>query len=364
MAEVATSEYVLSTESKLKAFVRTVLEKTGVDSDAAQTVADVLVTSDLRGIESHGVARLESYYVSRIRNGKLKANPNYEIVRETETSVLFDADNGLGHPVGKMAMEKVIEKAAKHGAAFGAVRNSNHFGIAGYYAMLALPHDMIGLASTNSVRYGAPTFGKDIMLGTNPLAYAIPAGKEPPFVLDFATTTVPRGKLEVYQRKEKDLNPGWAIDSQGHPTLKAAEALQGALLPLGGFGVDNGGHKGYGLGLLVDILCGVLSGGAFGNSLPLPSSGAQPGAISHWFGAFRVDGFRDIAEFKRDMDKELGDFKESARVPGQDRIYVAGEIEHEKTIYNREHGVPVHHKVWDGLKKLAGELEIPFDLGR
>lgn len=364
MAEVATSEYVLSTESKLKAFVRTVLEKTGVDSNAAQTVADVLVTSDLRGIESHGVARLESYYVSRIRNGKLKANPNYEIVRETETSVLFDADNGLGHPVGKMAMEKVIEKAAKHGAAFGAVRNSNHFGIAGYYAMLALPHDMIGLASTNSVRYGAPTFGKDIMLGTNPLAYAIPAGKEPPFVLDFATTTVPRGKLEVYQRKEKDLNPGWAIDSQGHPTLKAAEALQGALLPLGGFGVDNGGHKGYGLGLLVDILCGVLSGGAFGNSLPLPSSGAQPGAISHWFGAFRVDGFRDIAEFKRDMDKELGDFKESARVPGQDRIYVAGEIEHEKTIYNREHGVPVHHKVWDGLKKLAGELEIPFDLGR
>lgn len=364
MSQVATGEYVLSTEAKLKAFVRTVLEKSGVDAGAAQTVADVLVASDLRGIESHGVARLESYYVSRIRSGKLKANPNYEIVRETETSVLLDADNGLGHPAGKLTMEKVIEKAAKHGAAFGAVRNSNHFGIAGYYAMLALPHDMIGMASTNSVRYGAPTFGKDIMLGTNPLAYAIPAGKEPPFVLDFATTTVPRGKLEVYQRKEKDLNPGWAIDAQGHPTLKAPEALQGALLPLGGFGVDNGGHKGFGLGMLVDILCGVLSGGAFGNALPLPSSGAQPGAISHWFGAFRIDGFRDVADFKRDMDRELRDFKDSAKAPGQDRIYVAGEIEHEKTEYHREYGVPVHHKVWEGLKKLADELQIPFGLER
>ncbi|MDP9018141.1 MAG: Ldh family oxidoreductase [Candidatus Eremiobacteraeota bacterium] len=364
MAEVATNEYALSTEPKLKDFVCTVLQNVGVDAHAAQTVADVLVAADLRGIESHGVARLESYYVSRIRDGKLKANPNYEIVRETETSVLYDADNGLGHPVGKMAMEKVIEKATQHGAAFGAVRNSNHYGIAGYYAMLALPHNMIGLASTNSVRYGAPTYGKDIMLGTNPLAYAIPTQNEPAFVLDFATTTVLRGKLEVYQRKEKDLNPGWAIDAQGHPTNSPAEALKGALLPLGGFGVDNGGHKGFGLGLLVDILCGVLSGGAFGNSLPLPSSGPQPGAISHWFGAFRVDGFRDVDDFKRDMDKELRDFKDSTKAPGAERIYVAGEIEHEKTNYHREHGVPVHHKVWATLQKLSGELGIPFQLER
>ena len=360
MAEVATNEYVLSAEGELKTFVRTVLEKVGVEAGAAQTVADVLVAADLRGIESHGVARLESYYVSRIRAGKLKAHPNYEIVRETETSVLYDADNGLGHPVGKLAMEKVIEKAGKHGAAFGAVRNSNHYGIAGYYAMLALPHDMIGMASTNSVRYGAPTYGKDIMLGTNPLAYAIPTDKEPAFVLDFATTTVPRGKLEVYQRKDKALNPGWAIDAEGHPTLAAPEALKGALLPLGGHGVDNGGHKGYGLGMLVDILCGVLSGGAFGNTLPLPSSGPQPGAISHWFGAFRVDGFRDADAFRRDMDKELRDFKDSAKAPGQVRIYVAGEIEYEKTLYNRKHGVPVHHKVWDGLQKLGSELGIPL----
>ncbi|MDQ6932875.1 MAG: Ldh family oxidoreductase [Candidatus Eremiobacteraeota bacterium] len=364
MANVATSEYELTTELKLKNFVSAVLQTVGVAPSQAATVAEVLVAADLRGIESHGVARLDSYYVSRIRAEKLTARPRYEVVRETDTSIVYDADNGLGHPVSKLVMEEVIRKAGKHGAAFGAVRNSNHFGIAGYYAMLALEHDMIGLASTNSVRYAAPTYGKDIMLGTNPLAFAIPTAREPAFVLDFATTTVPRGKLEVYQRKGKSLIPGWAIDAHGQPTTSASQALQGALLPLGGYGVENGGHKGFGLGLLVDIFCGVLAGGAFGNSLPLPNSAPQLGAISHWFGAFRVDGFREVADFKRDMDRELRDFRTSAKAPGQDRIYVAGEIEYEKTEYHRLNGVPVHAKVWDGLKRLSSEVGVPFDLAQ
>ena len=364
MAESATTaEYQLSTEDKLKAFVAAVLEKVGVAAEHARVVGDVLVAADMRGIESHGVARLESYYVGRIRKNKLKPVPGYAIVRETDTSVLYDADNGLGHPVGKLAMQKVIQKAREHGAAFGAVRNSNHYGIAGYYAMMALEHDMIGMASTNSVRYGAPTFGKDVMLGTNPLAYAIPAGKEPAFVLDFATTTVPKGKLEVYKRKGLPLKDGWAIDAQGNMTTDPDEALRGALLPLGGFGIDHGGHKGYGLGLLVDILCGVLSGGNFGSGLPLVAD-TMEGAISHWFGAFRVDAFRDAEQFKADMDRELRAFKDSHKVPGQERIFVAGEPEHEKTLYHRENGVPVHAKVWDGLQKLAGELGLPFELAR
>ena len=361
MADVATTEYQLASETKLKAFVARVLEELGVDRTSAGVVGDVLLAADLRGIESHGVARLNSYYVSRIRGGHMKAKPNYEIVRETETTVLYDADNGLGHPVAKLAMDSVIAKAAKHGSAFGAVRNSNHYGIAGYYAMLALEHDMIGMSSTNSVKYGAPTFGRDVMLGTNPLAFAIPAGKEPAFVLDFATTTVPKGKLEVYKRKGLPLKPGWAIDENGKVTDDPDAALRGALLPLGGFGTDNSGHKGYGLGLLVDILCGVLSGGAFGPSLPHVTD-TMEGAISHWFGAFRVDAFRDIQQFKADMDKELRFFKDSQRAAGQDRIYVAGEIEFEKTLYNREHGTPVHVKVWDELQKLGQELGIPFDL--
>lgn len=361
MADTAATEYQLSTEPKLKHLIVEILDKVGVARARAEVVADVLIAADERGIESHGVARLNSYYVSRIRSGALNPKPNYEIVRETETTVLYDADNGLGHPVGKLAMEKVIEKAAKHGSAFGAVRNSNHFGIAGYYAMLALEHDMIGMASTNSVKYGAPTFGRDVMLGTNPLAFAIPAGEEPPFVLDFATTTVPKGKLEVYKRKGLPLKEGWAIDENGHATTDPDAALRGALLPLGGFGTDHSGHKGYGLGLLVDILCGVLSGGAFGPTLPVVTETKQ-GAISHWFGAFRVDAFRDVDAFKADMDRELRYFKESQRVPGQDRIYVAGEIEYEKTLAARKNGVPVHTKVWDDLQKLSGELNIPFDL--
>jgi LDH2 family malate/lactate/ureidoglycolate dehydrogenase len=362
MADVITTEYRLATEPALKSFVSTVLTEVGVTPEDAAIVADVLVAADLRGVESHGVARLESYYVSRIRAGQLEAKPDVQTVRETPTSLLVDAGNGLGHPTAKRTMERILKKADESGAAFGAVRNSNHYGIAGYYAMLALDRDTIGIASTNSVRYGAPTFGKDVLLGTNPLAFAIPAKNEPAFVLDFATTTVPKGKLEVYNRKEKKLNPGWAIDAGGNETLDPQVALKGALLPLGGYGVDNGGHKGYGLGLLVDILCGVLSGGAFGNDLPLPSDPPLPGKISHFFAAFKIDGFRDPEQFKADMDTELRAFKDSAKAPGHDRIYVAGEIEHEKTLYNREHGVPVHVKVWDGLEKLAGELGIPFDV--
>jgi L-2-hydroxycarboxylate dehydrogenase (NAD+) len=364
VADAVTTEYRLCGAENLKRLVAAALTKVGVNDRDAATVADVLVAADLRGIESHGVARLVSYYVDRIRKGTLDPRPKTRVVRETATSILIDAGNGLGHPVGVMAMHRVIDKAREHGAAFGAVRNSNHFGIAGYYAMLALDHDMIGMASTNSVRYAAPTFGKDIMLGTNPLAFAIPADREPAFVLDFATTTVPKGKLEVYQRKEKPLAEGWAIDAAGNPTTDPTTALAGALLPLGGFGVEHGGHKGYGLGLLVDILCAVLSGGRFGGELPTGSGPAMPGAISHWFGAFRIDGFRDVAEFKRDMDRELRDFKDSARAPGEDRIYVAGEIEWEKTRLHREQGVPVHVKVWSQLQQLAQELEIPFDLER
>jgi L-2-hydroxycarboxylate dehydrogenase (NAD+) len=321
-----------------------------------------LASSDLRGIESHGAARLESYYVSRFRSAVLNPRPNVRTLKDTPSSLSVDGDNGLGHPVAYRAMQSVIEKAKSNGSAFATVRNSNHFGIAGFYAMMALEHDMIGIASTNSVRYGAPTFGRSIMLGTNPLAFAIPSASEPHFVFDFATTTVPRGKLEVYKRKEQQLQDGWAIDSDGHPTNDPDAALKGALLPLGGFGTEHGGHKGYGLGLLVDLLCGVLAGGAFADSLPLPSSGPQGGAISHFFGAIRIDGFRDAAEFKRDVQSALTQFKESAKAPNCERIYVAGEIEHEKTIAYRASGIPIHKKVWTTLEALAREFSVPFTL--
>jgi LDH2 family malate/lactate/ureidoglycolate dehydrogenase len=201
------------------------------------------------------------------------------------------------------------------------------------------------------------------VLGTNPFAFAVPAGNEPAFVLDFATTTVPKGKLEVMKRKQKKLEPGWAIDADGNMTYDPDEALRGALLPLGGFGTEGGGHKGFGMGLLADILCGVLSGGCFGPTLPFADE-TKEGAISHWFGAFRVDGFRDVDEFKADMDAELRYFKESSAARGAQRIMVAGEPEILKAAYHRQYGVPVHAKVWDGLQRLASELDIPFDLAR
>ena len=358
-----TATYQLTTEDKLEHFIVEVLERSGVARAHAEVVADVLAAADLRGIESHGVARLESYYVGRIRSGHLKPRPNYSIVRETPTSIVYDADNGLGHPVSKMAMETVIAKAREFGAAFGAVRNSNHYGIAGYYAMMALEHDMIGMSSTNSVKYAAATFGREVVLGTNPFAFAVPAGNEPAFVLDFATTTVPKGKLEVHKRKQKKLEPGWAIDADGNMTYDPDEALRGALLPLGGFGTEGGGHKGFGMGLLADILCGVLSGGCFGPTLPFADE-TKEGAISHWFGAFRIDGFRDVDEFKSDMDVDLRYFKESSAARGAQRIMVAGEPEILKAAYHRQYGIPVHGKVWDGLRRLASELDIPFDIAR
>jgi LDH2 family malate/lactate/ureidoglycolate dehydrogenase len=355
--------YRRTSDVRLTAFVVRALTATGVSADDAATVAEILVAADMRGVESHGVARLASFYVDRLRAGTTATTPSVTVERETPTSIVFDAGNGLGHPVARRAMLATIEKARTAGVAFGAVKNSNHFGIAGYYAMLALEHDMIGIAATNSVRYAAPTFGREIMTGTNPWAYAVPAAREPAFVLDFATTTVPRGKLEVYERKEKPLGAGWAIDASGVQTLDASAALGGALLPLGGFGIDNGGHKGYGLGVLVDIMCAVLSGGAFGRNLPLPNDPPQPGKISHFFGAIRIDGFRDVDAFKTDLDRELRAFKDSRKAQGVERIYVAGEIEYEKTLDARATGVPIHPKVWAGLETLARDLAIPFELG-
>jgi len=363
MADVVTAEYRLAGEAGLTRFVTAVLENVGVAPDDAAITADVLVQADLRGIESHGVARLESYYVSRLRAGTMHAAPVVTTLRETSTSLAVDAGNGLGHPVAKRTMQRVIDKARTMGSAFATVRNSNHYGIAGAYAMMALEHDMIGIASTNTVRLAVPTFGRDVLLGTNPLAFAIPAQDEPPFVLDFATTVVPRGKLQVYDRKHLPLHDGWAVDADGNQTNDPQAALRGALLPLGGYGTDNGGHKGYGLGLLVEIMCGVLAGGAFG--LDLPTTGDErSGAFSHFFAAFTIEGFRDPAHFRADMDVELRSFKESQKARGEDRIYVAGEIEHERTLHNRANGIPIHLAVWTGLERLASALDVPFDVAK
>ncbi|HZO95131.1 MAG TPA: Ldh family oxidoreductase [Candidatus Baltobacteraceae bacterium] len=346
-------------EWELFAFVERALRAVGVDEAQARIVADVLVAADRRGIESHGVARLRWFYVDRIRNGRISAAPAYTILRQTPASMLLDAGNGLGHPASHRAMTSAIERAHDNGIAFTAVRNSNHFGIAGYYAMMALEHDMIGICTTDSAHFAAPTFGRTKMQGTNPFAFAVPAGEEPPFVLDFATTTVTYGKLEVYERKALALEDGWAVDEDGRPTNDPSARHHGALLPLGGYGTDNGGHKGYGLGVLAEILTGVLAAGWFGSALTLVESPDAPSGItSHFFGAIRIGALRDVDEFKLEMDRELRTFKKSNPAPGCDRVYVAGEIEHENEIAYRRDGIPVLQSVADDLDALADELGI------
>ena len=346
-------------EQDLRAFVESALTCVGVDEPQARIAADVLVAADRRGIESHGVARLRWFYVDRIRNGRIAARPRYEVVRERATSLLLDAGNGLGHPASHFAMSRTIEKARESGIAFAAVRNSNHYGIAGYYAMMALEHDMIGICTTDSAHFAVPTFGATKMQGTNPFAFAIPANQEPAFVLDFATTTVTYGKLEVYERKALALKPGWAVDAHGKATNDPTVRHSGSLLPLGGFGTENGGHKGYGLGALAEILSGVLAAGWFGAELTLHESPDAPSGItSHFFGAIRIDALRDADEFKREMDRELRTFKRSTPAPGQTRVYVAGEIEHENEIAFRRDGIPLIAPVIDDLDRLADELRI------
>jgi L-2-hydroxycarboxylate dehydrogenase (NAD+) len=340
-------------------FIREVLATVGVGDDDARDVADVLLAADLRGIESHGIARLRHFYFDRITRGAIDPVAKPTIVRETPTSLAFDAHNGLGHPPAKAAMAQTIAKARANGLAFTTVRNSNHFGIAGYYAMMALEHDVIGIASTDSIHYGAPTFGSQKKFGTNPFAFAIPAGDEPPFVLDFATTAVTFGKLEVYARMGKRLLPGWAVDVHGAPTDDPAQASPaGALLPLGGFGTASGGHKGFGLGLMCEILCGVLAGAAFGPELSISDATSGGGHVGHFFGALRIDAIRDLAGFKADMDRELRAFRTSAPSAGHDRVRVAGDPERENEFVNRRDGVPHLPKVWEVVDGLAAEFGI------
>ena len=337
----------------LRAFVARALEAIGVAPDDAALVGEVLVASDVRGIESHGVARLEGFYVDRIRDGRVDGGAVATVVRESPTTLAMDAHNGLGHPVSVRTMRRTIEKAREVGCAVATVRNSNHFGIAGYYAMQALEHDCIGIASTNTWRLAVPTGGRDLMLGTNPFAYAIPALGDDAFVLDMATTTVARGKLEIAKRLGKKLLPGWAVDRAGAMTTDPDAGLDGAVLPLGGFGTTGGGHKGYGLGLLSDILCGVLGGGVIVPDMP-PKGDMPAGAFaSHFFAAIRIDAFRDLAAFEADVSAELATFRESAPAPGYERVLVAGDPEKTKTDLQLREGVGLDPVVVASLARVA-----------
>ena len=354
----------------LRDFCVQVFGKMGVAEEDARITADVLVQANLRGIDSHGVARL-ARYVNGLRDGVMVAQPDERVVTETPTTVTLEAGAGLGQPVSFRAMNMAIEKARQYGSGFATVRNSNHYGIAGYYAMMALDQDMIGFSTTNAAVLVVPTFGRDAMYGTNPIALAVPAGEERPFVMDMATSTVPRGKLEVYDRQEKALPMGWATDERGIPTHDASRVLDnflkragGGLLPLGGAGEELSGYKGYGMGLMVEILSAVLPGAAFLTAVypKDPAGKPLPANLGHFFGAWRLDAFRRPAELKADMDKLIRELKGGSLAEGQTRIYVHGEKEYEEAERRASQGIPLGAKVEASLKEIAANLGVAYDL--
>ncbi len=355
---------------KLAKFCTEVFVKLGVPRKDAQITSDVLVASDLRGIPSHGVARLMRY-VEGIRKGTILPKVKPKIIKETSTTAAVDARNGLGQPAGFFGMNLAIKKAKKSGVGFVTVRNSNHYGIAGYYSLMALKHNLIGISMTNSAPLAVPTFGRDMIIGTNPISVTAPGGKVRPFTLDMATTVVPRGKLEVLNRLGKPLPLGWAVDEKGVPTTDTAHVLDnmtksagGGVLPLGGAGEGLSGHKGYGMSLLVDVLSGALSGSDYG---PWVKGTKKDGSksftnVGHFFGALKVENFIPLKRFKATMDDMLQGLKNSHKAEGEGRIFIHGEKEFEKYDDHKKKGVPLQEKVVAALKSLSQEMSIPYNM--
>jgi len=337
----------------------------GCPLEEAETAAKSLLIADLRGVDSHGVARL-SGYVRLWEVKRVNAIPAIKIIHETPSTATIDGDAGLGLVIAPYAMNVAINKAKQVGTGWVSVKNSNHFGIAGSHAMMALDNQMIGIAMTNASALVAPTFSVERMLGTNPIAVAIPAGIEPAFVADFATTTAANGKLEILQRKNAPMPSGWAQTKDGEPSTDVNTLKNGgALLPLGG-DREHGSHKGYGLGSIVDIFSAVLSGANYGPWVPpFPAYIAMPEnlpgeGIGHFFGAMRIDAFRKAEDFKTHMDKWIQRFRSAKTIKGEKRVFIPGDIEREMEEVRMKDGIPLLQQVVDDLNSLAVKFKVGF----
>jgi LDH2 family malate/lactate/ureidoglycolate dehydrogenase len=349
---------MLYTYLHLKTFAEKIFLKMGCSAEDAILAADTLVSADLRGVDSHGVARL-SGYIRLWEANRINPKPNIQIIHQTPSTATVDGDSGLGLVVAPKAMKIAIEKANNVGSGWIAVQNSNHFGIAGYHAMMALQEDMIGFAMTNASPLVAPTFSTERLLGTNPIAVAIPANKQPAFVADFATTTAANGKLEILQRKQEDAPQGWIQDAKGAISTNANELKNGgALLPLGG-DREHGSHKGYCLGAIVDILSAVLSGANYASWVPpfvsfLPLAANPVGkGLGHFLGAMRIDGFRPAEEFKDNMDIWINRFRTAQPIEGYDKVQIPGDFERETSQIRLTQGWELLKPVEDDLKAVA-----------
>lgn len=350
----------------LREFSTRVFLHLGVPGDEARQAAEVLTLADLRGIDSHGVARLRTYH-DLLRTGRINPRPVVRVVRETPSTATVDGDNGLGLVVGPQANEVAMEKAGAAGSGWVSVRGTNHYGIAGYYVLEALKRDLIGISMTNTTPIVAPLWGAERMLGTNPIAIAFPGKQEPPIVIDLATSVVAYGKVEIAQRAQAELSPGWALDRSGRATADPEAVIDGGtLLPLGA-DRERGGHKGYSLAVMVDMLSGVLSGANWGPFVPPFALGqALPGrrvgkGIGHFFGALRIDGFIDPEAFKRRVDEWIRVFRAMRPAPGTEGPLIPGDPEREAEEVRREGGVPLPMPVVEDLREIARETGTPFD---
>jgi LDH2 family malate/lactate/ureidoglycolate dehydrogenase len=343
-------------------FAQEIFLKIGCSEPEAKEASKVLLSADLRGIDSHGIARL-SGYIRLWQAKRVNATPNMKIIHETPSTAVVDGDAGLGLVVAPFAMKIAIQKAKNVGTGWVSVQNSNHFGIAGIHAMMALEEDMIGIAMTNASPLVAPTFSKERLLGTNPIAVAIPAGRQPPFVADLATTTAANGKLEILQRKNMPAPEGWIQDKEGKMSTNQHEVKEGgALLPLGGTR-EQGSHKGYALGSIVDIFSAVLSGANYGPWVPpfvsfLPVADHLPGkGIGHFFGAMRIDAFRPAADFKQHMDQWIERFRNATPISEHEKVIIPGDPERAMQQERLAKGIPLIDEVVKDIQDLALQFE-------
>ncbi len=344
-------------------FTSSVFKAIGCSDEHAVTATKALLSADLRGIDSHGVARL-SGYVRLWDVKRVNPTPNIKIIHETPSTAVIDGDSGLGLVIAPFAMKVAIEKAKQVGTGWVSVQNSNHFGIAAHHAMMALEHEMIGVAMTNASPLVAPTFSVDKMLGTNPICVAAPAGEEPAFVADLATTTAANGKLEILQRKNTAAPVGWVQDAEGKSSTDANILKKGgALLPLGG-DREHGSHKGYSLGAIVDLFSALLSGANYAPWVPpfpayVPMPSQQPGkGIGHFLGAMRVDAFRPAAEYKEHMDNWIGGFRKAKPMSGQEKVLVPGDPEREFEAERMKNGIPLLEAVVNDLNELVNRFSL------
>ncbi len=334
-----------------------------VSEGDARIIGEVLIDADCRNVATHGLIRLSSYYGSRLKNGYMDPRSPMKTLTETNSTAVIDGGNGCGQVVSYHAMNLCIEKAKTANIAMVSVKRSNHYGIASYYAMMALRENMIGISFTNSQPLTAPTYGRTAVLGTNPIAVAVPAEQEYPYVLDMATSTVPIGRVKLHEKKGILIPLGWGVDDTGEVTddpKKVQSGGPGALMPLGGT-VEMRGYKGYGLALLVDIFCGVLSGGKVLTDVGFPDEPTESG-VCHFFMAVNIEAFRPLIDFRQQMDTTIRMLKEAPKAKGEERIYIAGEKEFLSYKDNIEKGVPLIAPVVEDLRKAGEEIGVPFTI--